>query len=167
MTAPEQVSFAVLTEALAKELGFPEAVSEEEDFFHFEKDGIPVTIFRKGTKVMFYSAVGVMPADPEKRAGLSAVLLNANALYRETGEAALGVLAEEDIVTLCWLAPLDGLSVGEFLVSVENYLLLAEQWAKRIAEYTPPGEENAVRAVSGLSTGLPQHGSFAGIPDFA
>jgi hypothetical protein len=167
MPTPEQVSFSVLTAALAKELGFPDAVSDEDDYFYFEKEAIPVTIFRKGAKVMLYSSVGAMPTEAAAKAVLSAVLLNANALYRETGEAVLGVPVEDNIVTLCWLAPLDGLPEGDFLRSVENFLTLATYWTGRIAEFVPAAEGETLAlapAPPKVPAGIP---GFAGIPDFA
>ncbi len=133
MSTPDHVSFAALTAALAKELGFEDAVSAEEDYFRFEVGDVPITIFRNGAAVMLYSALGALPADEEEAAAVSAMLLHANALYRGTGEACLGVTAEDKLVTLCWQTRMGGLAEGDFLISVENFIKLADYWADKIA----------------------------------
>ena len=139
MSTPEQVSFAVLIAALVNELGFDGADSEDEDFFRFTIGEMPFTIFRKGAMVMCYSALGTMPNDPEEAASLSAMLLSANALFRGTGEACIGVTAEDGTITLCWQSRMRGLSEGDFLGAVENFVKLADYWTDRIANLEKPG----------------------------
>lgn len=143
MPTPDHVSFATLTSALGKELGFDEAVASEDGFFRLEIDGLPVTIFRREGAISLYSAVGSLPLDAEEAAKIGAMLLHANALFRGTGEACLGVAAEDNTVTLCWQTRMQGLGEGDFVQSFENFLRLAVYWAERVKNPDDTPEEAA------------------------
>jgi hypothetical protein len=132
MSTVDTSAFAALTAALAKEIGIPEAVPSSDGIFRLEMDGIPLSCIRQGASILLYSSLGNLPDDPAQAEAARILLLSANVLFRGTGGASLGIRPEDGMVILCWKAPMQSMSEGEFLTNVENFLNFAEHWTKRL-----------------------------------
>ena len=132
MSTVDTSAFAALTAALAKEIGIPDAAPSSDGIFRLEVGGIPLSCIRQGASILLYSSLGNLPADPAQAEAARILLLSANVLFRGTGGASLGVAPEDGMVTLCWKSPMQGMSEGEFVASVEDFLNLADNWAKRL-----------------------------------
>ena len=147
MSTVDASAFAVLTAALAKEIGIPDAAPSSDGIFRLEVEGIPLSCIRQGASILLYSSLGNLPGDPAQAEAARILLLSANVLFRGTGGASLGVAPEDGMVTLCWKAPMQSMSEGEFLAGVEHFLNLAEHWGKRLEKVEAAPAAQADQAV--------------------
>lgn len=146
MSSSFETRFAMLTNALGKAAGIPDAAPGADGVFRMEIGEKPLSVIRQGEGIVLYCALGNLPADADAANRVRAALLSANVLYRETYGACLGAAPEDRVVTLCFQTPMHSVTEEGFVRIVENFLTLAELWEKRLAELgegeARPGEKD-------------------------
>jgi hypothetical protein len=130
----DRVQAEDLLKAYGKATGIGAIAFDDEGHCRLEFDGrllLDISFDERTEALRLVAPLGEARLD--ERSGLAAEMLDANALWRGTGGATLGVQRETRLAFLSFAIPMQGLEAGAFERRIDGFVAVAMNWADRIA----------------------------------
>ncbi|MCG8568116.1 MAG: type III secretion system chaperone [Desulfobacterales bacterium] len=96
-------------------------------------DDIVINMEERDNALFLYTHLGPIPSNDRK--ALYAKLLEANALFKATQGATLGIDEASNMILLSHQTPISNLDYPAFEKTVENFINVAEAWIERIKDH--------------------------------